>query len=732
MLRDLFPVLSPTISLFFITLAQAQEQYGAGLDAIFEPGSPIEARTLNSDKSFSRWPKRSRIPYVINPRYSPIESSLIRAAINQIMADLNYWVTFAAVKLDSAEFKIHITPLRADNKTFESMCYSFPGMLSSAPRMAASGMTEQRLVIARGPTGCLDGTLHSIMKNLIVVLGKRNEHQRGDRDKFIEIYPGNITTDGRASYRKYSPSEASWQLFPYDYCSITHQQQSDHALPGTVAFSVLEPPYFIPKLNRLSEYDCRLILILYGGDPSACSKLNCSALALPTKPEPKPAAMLVLSTTASTAVPSTTTTAFLEDDATVSGMEIPNAGPAFEQPSVIAQPTPQTALVSSTIGSSPNRQSAKLPGTVNPTVTHGNGITTVCYHFPSFSTSAGVPGGSEVNIADSTGNRLGPNAASSVPSTTEATSAPSTARKSTAAPSTTRRSTAKLTTTPTTTTTATTTITTTTTEPTTTETTKTTTTEIETTPEPTTEVTAEATPETPSSTVETIGLRQQAISVECAGVNFCSTKVDQVSMYMDGETSILFSGNCTQRIDKKFTLLGSPKPIHEALPHKNIFAPLKAVWTDLQDGRYRLHVIDRNGIQRGCSMDNCEREVNMMSIAFPTRSVFAVQAGQTSIFRMFSVNEKGTGVRDLAKPTASIPIDHINGNQASSRLARISGGWMYYGQDGEGTVSLIGLDKDGTQYVGDVVVDLTRVPAYFTLKSNSAAVPLSNLLHPCD
>lgn len=128
--------------------------------------------------------------------------------------------------------------------------------------------------------------------------------------------------------------------------------------------------------------------------------------------------------------------------------------------------------------------------------------------------------------------------------------------------------------------------------------------------------------------------------------------------------------------------------------------------------------------------------------------------------------EKGTGVRDLAKPTASIPIDRIGGNQAASRLARISGGWMYYGQDGEGTVSLIGLDKDGTQYVGDVVVDLTRVPAYFTvsrsttlphavdihcyslmtsdwrtysifslffqLKSDSATVPLSNLLHPCD
>ena len=80
------------------------------------------------------------------------------------------------------------------SKTYESMCYSFPGMLASAPRMEANGVSEQRLVIARGPTGCLDGTLHSIMRNLVVVLGKRNEAQRGDRDRFIQVYPGNITT----------------------------------------------------------------------------------------------------------------------------------------------------------------------------------------------------------------------------------------------------------------------------------------------------------------------------------------------------------------------------------------------------------------------------------------------------------------------------------------------------------------------------------------------------------
>jgi hypothetical protein len=52
--------------------------------------------------------------------------------------------------------------------------------------------TEQIVAIARGATGCLDGTLHSIMKYIAVALGKRYEHQRGDRDTYITMNNANV------------------------------------------------------------------------------------------------------------------------------------------------------------------------------------------------------------------------------------------------------------------------------------------------------------------------------------------------------------------------------------------------------------------------------------------------------------------------------------------------------------------------------------------------------------
>jgi hypothetical protein len=48
------------------------------------------------------------------------------------------------------------------------------------------------MIITRGPNGCLDGSLRSIMKYFAIVLGKRNEHQRGDRDSYITVNAANI------------------------------------------------------------------------------------------------------------------------------------------------------------------------------------------------------------------------------------------------------------------------------------------------------------------------------------------------------------------------------------------------------------------------------------------------------------------------------------------------------------------------------------------------------------
>ena len=72
----------------------------------------------------------------------------------------------------------------------QTFCHSYQGQVNF---LVNGGAKFQRIIITRGfPYGCLDGTLHNIMKYFAIVLGKRNEHQRKDRDLHIGVNNANI------------------------------------------------------------------------------------------------------------------------------------------------------------------------------------------------------------------------------------------------------------------------------------------------------------------------------------------------------------------------------------------------------------------------------------------------------------------------------------------------------------------------------------------------------------
>ncbi|OQV26019.1 hypothetical protein BV898_00150 [Hypsibius exemplaris] len=561
------------------------------------------AKTINLEKKYSRWPRRSHIPYSLHTSYSPIEVSLIKSAINQIMADLNYWILFVNIPPTSKEYKILITPLKVDNVTPEDVCYSFPGMLSIAPQLASKGIKEQRMVIARGPTGCLDGTIHTLMKHIVVVLGKRNEHERGDRGKYIQLFPENVIPAGQNAYRVYTDIEAVWALFPYDYCSITHASQVDFAKPGKLAFAVLQAPFFIPKLNRLSETDCRLLLLLYGGDPSACSPLVCAGLKGPQLTAGLPNSFSNLSATS-----------------------LP--------PSIFTEMT-------TTESTTTNRP------TTTESTTHG--MTTVCYSFPATSKPPAIK--LEVETTDAPAMQP---------------------------PSTTTMFVAKLT-------------------------------------------------EPPAMT--DLKFLDRAESVFCPE-SFCTSTIDHASLHWDGVTSLLFSGNCTQRIDNNFQLIGTPMAITDSLPGALIYGTVQAVWTDLDEGKYRLHVVDKNGIQRTCSEAGCVRESSTFRLT-ANSSPFLVQSGQTQIFRTFILNGNAKIV-DLDKKDSPVTVLTVDGVGPDPELVRIDVAWMFYSVKGDNKVAVIGTDKDGQKYIGEVHVDLTKTPATFTLDDVEPPIaPLKNKLTSC-
>ena len=80
----------------------------------------------------------------------------------------------------------------------------------------------------------------------------------------------------QSAYNKYTTTDALWTLFPYDYCSCTHNQPSDFSMPGTPAFTIpaTAPVRFIPQpqLCTLSKTDCQLISMMYGCDSSQCTQ----------------------------------------------------------------------------------------------------------------------------------------------------------------------------------------------------------------------------------------------------------------------------------------------------------------------------------------------------------------------------------------------------------------------------------------------------------------------------
>ena len=74
----------------------------------------------------------------------------------------------------------------------------------------------------------------------------------------------------QTAYRLYTSVDASWGFYPYDYCSITHNQPSDYAKAGQIAFTVKSGPPAIPHLPQLSQTDCQLIATLHGCPTQHC------------------------------------------------------------------------------------------------------------------------------------------------------------------------------------------------------------------------------------------------------------------------------------------------------------------------------------------------------------------------------------------------------------------------------------------------------------------------------
>ncbi|GAU88355.1 hypothetical protein RvY_01066 [Ramazzottius varieornatus] len=237
-------------------------------------------RVINSDQNYLKW-SQNTVPYFIDPSYTASQKAMIQQAVRKVSADLNGCVQFVEVSPSVPTYKIHIAPVD-DSPNAKRGCHSLPGV---SRHLVSTGSTEQKLILTSGPGGCFDGNIGTIMKYFVLVLGRRNEHQRPDRDNYIEVLHENILPGMEVAYEKYTVNNVSMPTYPYDYCSITHNDLNDFSTSGSPAFVIKNSAVTsIPKLDRLSEYDCKEICNTYECDASTCAPLDCPQAAALNKP----------------------------------------------------------------------------------------------------------------------------------------------------------------------------------------------------------------------------------------------------------------------------------------------------------------------------------------------------------------------------------------------------------------------------------------------------------------
>ncbi|OQV17550.1 hypothetical protein BV898_08321 [Hypsibius exemplaris] len=274
---------------------------GLVLLAVEIQGARRVVRTTNVNKAYQKWYNKT-VPFYIDPDFNPTEAATIRQAINAITAGLPpSCVNFMEVPSSNTAYKIKFSALTGGpGSQGQTYCYAYPGMIVPDCPTSVPGCkgpttnTEQLVSLARGPSGCWDGTLHSLMKFVAISLGKRNEHQRQDRNNSITINTNNIAAGMASAYNLYnlnaSNLDAYYGSYAYDLCSITHAQPNDYANPGTAAFTVNAGvmPSMVPKMDMLSLTDCKVLSMLYGCPVASCTQPPCGSMTTGSPPTGSP------------------------------------------------------------------------------------------------------------------------------------------------------------------------------------------------------------------------------------------------------------------------------------------------------------------------------------------------------------------------------------------------------------------------------------------------------------
>uniref|UniRef100_A0A8R1HWL7 Metalloendopeptidase n=1 Tax=Caenorhabditis japonica TaxID=281687 RepID=A0A8R1HWL7_CAEJA len=173
-------------------------------------------------RSAKLWPN-ARIPYAISPHYSPHERALLAKAVKQY----------------HEKTCIRFVPRQAGEPD-----YLFIGKVDGC--FSEVGRTSGVQVLSLD-NGCMEYA--TIIHEMMHVVGFYHEHERWDRDNFIDIIWQNIDRGALDQFGKVDLSKTSYYGQPYDYKSILHYD--------SLAFSKNGFPTMLPKMKSATIGNAR-------------------------------------------------------------------------------------------------------------------------------------------------------------------------------------------------------------------------------------------------------------------------------------------------------------------------------------------------------------------------------------------------------------------------------------------------------------------------------------------
>ncbi|XP_069136266.1 meprin A subunit beta-like [Argopecten irradians] len=203
---------------------------------------------------------------VINDKYKLWEHETVVYQISTLIDDSQHAVIEQAMK-----------EIQNDVKTDEGYCVSFEkkeGAFRDRSDFlfiteATDGMCKTSnvgMVGGRQKLYLTDDCMYKreIMSLLLVTLGLYHEHQRPDRDQYIEVHMDNVQDVARSHFEKIPSSDTDLLGYPYDFDSITHYSPyafaKDPRLP-TITANVSDVSFGNKRM--LSYHDVLKLQTLY-------------------------------------------------------------------------------------------------------------------------------------------------------------------------------------------------------------------------------------------------------------------------------------------------------------------------------------------------------------------------------------------------------------------------------------------------------------------------------------